>query len=79
LLAAGAWLMAATARVTTPKQFGNAYGITITDAVGGPSQAIVDGVDIGRTLSLQSKWNTAAAAFACAAAIFQATLAWFAT
>jgi hypothetical protein len=34
-----------------------------------------DGVDVGRTLALKSKWNTAAAALTCVTAFFQAVQA----
>jgi hypothetical protein len=72
VLAGGAWLRAATAKVRAPKEHGKPVEFRLSLAYDGSYQLIANGVDVARTLALQSKWNTAAAAFACVAAIFQA-------
>ena len=72
VLAGGAWLRAATAKVRAPKEHGKPVEFRLSRAYDGSYQLIANGVDVARTLALQSKWNTAAAAFACVAAIFQA-------
>jgi hypothetical protein len=68
VLAGVAWLRAATARVRAPDELGFRMALGDDDSY----EVIADGIDVGRTLALQSRWNTAAAAFACAAAFFQA-------
>ena len=60
VLAGIAWLRAATARVRAPDELG--FQMVLRDD--GSSEIFANGVDVGRTLVLQSRWNTAAAAFA---------------
>jgi hypothetical protein len=73
-LAGGAWLRAATAKICAPKINGKPIDFRIT-AGDDSYEIIADGVDVGRTLALQSKWNTSAAALTCVAAFFQAVQA----
>ena len=64
LSAGSAWLRAATAKVRAPIEHGKPVGLRFEVEDDDSYQVIADGVDIVRTLALQSKWNTAAAAFA---------------
>lgn len=72
IAAGGAWLRAATAKVHASKNHSLGKGLTIFADDDGSYEIIADGIDVARTLSLQSKWNTRAAALTCAAALCQA-------
>jgi hypothetical protein len=75
-----AWLRSATAKIKVPEERGKPVDFCIT--VGDEpqdNQIVIDGVDLARTLALQSWWNARAAAAACAAAVlqtWQAALHW---
>jgi hypothetical protein len=72
LLAGLAWWRSATAKVPAPlDEDGKRASFRLSLSYDENYQLIADGVDVGKTLPLQSKWNTSAAAFACAAAVLQ--------
>jgi hypothetical protein len=73
IIAGAAWLRSATAKIKVPKENGKVVDFrqTVGDEPS-DNQLVVDGVDVGRTSALQSRWNAKAAAAACVAALFQA-------
>jgi hypothetical protein len=73
LFAGAAWLWSAQVKVSAPlDERGEkvAFMFAITDDSKG-YELIADGINVGKTLPLQSKWNRRAALFACGAAICQ--------
>jgi hypothetical protein len=73
--AAFAWLRSATAKVPAPAG-APAEGFQEIMSDDGSIQVNLDGVDLVRTMALQSKWNRIAAGSACIAAALQALQTW---
>lgn len=70
-----AWYRSATAKVLAPLQQGKQVEFQLVLSDGPHEQAyeiIVSGVDVARTVALQSRWNRYAAMSACVAAFIQA-------
>jgi hypothetical protein len=74
-LAALFWLLAARAKVKAEGIERGDIQIIISDGHGG-SRFSADGMDVFATARLQTRWNTFAASFACAAAVCQAVISW---
>jgi hypothetical protein len=63
------WLLAAIAKVKVPGQPG--YVLTGSESGTG---LVINGIDVLATARKQTKWNTLAASFACAAAVCQVVI-----
>lgn len=71
LLAGAAWLRSALVKVRGPLDE-RGQKVDFRLAIGDEGYEIIaNGIDVGKTLPLQSKWNMWAALFACGAAICQ--------
>lgn len=76
LLAALAWIKAATASVAAKGREDVPFQMVISDGVGdrpgtNPLSLTFDGKDMLATVAAQTRWNRLAAFFAAAAAVFQ--------